>query len=85
MPLPVWSRQLICGQFKWKYIETVLWIPLECEVLPEFQKCEILVQINLASEHRIAGGLCQTRQMHLLIEILHHFFFGDAKWNITNV
>lgn len=52
---------------------------------PEFEEREILVQINLARQHRVAGGLRQARQMHLLVEELHHLVLGDPERDVAHV
>lgn len=51
----------------------------------ELQECKVFVQIYLARENWVAGGLCQAREMHLLIEKLHGLFFSNAEWNVADV
>jgi hypothetical protein len=52
---------------------------------PELQKSEILVQIDLARQDRIAGGLSQTAQVHLLIKKLHHLLLGHPEGYVADV
>ena len=30
-------------------------------------------------------SLCQTGQMHLLVEEIDHFLLGESEWNISNI
>ena len=44
-----------------------------------FEKSEILVQIDLARKNRVTGSLNKTRQVHLLVKIVHHLFLYKTK------
>lgn len=67
-------------------VHTIKSHSLRCFIYrPELQERKVFVEIYLARQHRIADGLSKSREMHLLVEKLHHLLFGHAEWNISNV
>jgi hypothetical protein len=58
---------------------------MKMEYVPEFQESKIFIEVNLTCQYWIAGGLCQTGQVHLLIKELHGFLLGDPERYIANV
>ncbi|GMR53022.1 hypothetical protein PMAYCL1PPCAC_23217, partial [Pristionchus mayeri] len=51
----------------------------------ELDEGEVLVQIDLAREDRIAGSLCQTTQVNLLVEEVDHHFLVASKGDVSHV
>lgn len=52
---------------------------------PELQEREILVQVDLTGQHGVAGRLRQPRQVHLLVEELHHLVFRHPEGDVAHV
>lgn len=81
------SRALVLSQNS--HISAVLTIEshsLGCLIdRSEFQESKVLVEIDLTCQNRIADCLSKPREVHLLVEELHHLFFRYAEWNISDI
>lgn len=51
----------------------------------ELEERKVLVQVDLARQHRIASRLREAREMHLLIEELHHLLLSHSKGDVAHV
>lgn len=51
----------------------------------ELEERKVLVQVDLARQHWISCSLCQSGQVHLLVEELHHLLLSHAERDVSHV
>ena len=51
----------------------------------EIEEGKFLVQVDLARQYGVALGLCQTQEVHLLVEEVHYILLGHTKRDVAHI